>query len=241
MKKFAIIITTKNRLEDLVVTLGKIEHLIRRDDVECIICDDGSNDGTYQYLEKSHHEIQYFRNEKSRGLIYSRNRLLEKVTAEYAISIDDDLHFITGEPLEIIEEYFLQNPRCALMSFRIFWSKSEPIKTITAQTPERTKSFAGGAHALRVSDWKKIPNYPEWFVFYGEESFAALHMHMHDMEIHYVPRILVNHRVEMTERKRGGDRLLRLRRSLRSGWYLYFLFMPMKVIPKKMGHSLWHQ
>lgn len=240
-KKFAILITTKNRLEDLIFTLGKIDGLLQRQDVECIICDDGSTDGTFKYLQDNTKNIVYFRNEKSKGLIYSRNRLLEKVTAEYAISIDDDLHFITEQPLEIIEDYFIQNPKCALVTFRIFWSKSEPLSTNTKQLAEKVKSYAGGAHAMRVSDWRKIPDYPEWFVFYGEENFAACHMHMHNMEIHYLPKILVHHRVDTTQRKKGVDNIVRRRRSLRSGWYFYFLFMPRKVIPQKLIRSVWDQ
>ena len=40
MKIFSILITTKNRLEDLKFTLQKINHLIQRKDVECIIYSD---------------------------------------------------------------------------------------------------------------------------------------------------------------------------------------------------------
>ena len=49
--KFTILITTKNRLEDLIVTLLKINYLLLRDDVACTICDDGSTDGTSSILE----------------------------------------------------------------------------------------------------------------------------------------------------------------------------------------------
>ena len=45
-KKFSILITTKNRVNDLGFTLEKIKHLIARDDLECIVYDDGSIDGT---------------------------------------------------------------------------------------------------------------------------------------------------------------------------------------------------
>jgi glycosyltransferase involved in cell wall biosynthesis len=239
--KFSILITTKNRLQDLIFTLNKINSLISRTDVECLICDDGSNDGTMDYIKEKHPNIIVFRNEISKGLIFSRNSLLEKTTAKFAISIDDDLHFITMNPLEIIESYFETNSSCGLVSFRIFWSKDILQSTFTKDKPVRVKSFAGGAHALKMSAWNSIPNYPDWFVFYGEEDFAAYHLFKKNIEIHYLPEVLVHHRVDVAARKNYYDYQLRQRRSFRSGWYLYFLFYPLSVIPKKLLYTLWIQ
>ena len=239
--KFGILITTKNRIEDLKFTLSKISHLIHRPDVECIIWDDGSSDNTYDYIKNNHPEIQIFKNETSKGLIYSRNRLLEKTKAVYAISIDDDLHFITQQPLEVIEAVFSQNNACAVISFRIFWSTSNPETTEHNQQLERVKNFAGGAHVWRMNDWKQLPDYPEWFIFYGEENFASFNLFKNNKQVLYAPDILCHHRVDLIERKNNHDYILRQRRSLRAGWYLYLLFYPIKLIPQKFAYSLWMQ
>jgi hypothetical protein len=66
---------------------------------------------------------------KSQGLIYSRNRLL-RMTTDFAVSIDDDLH-CDGESLEIISYFFYSESRSWSVGFRIFWSKSEPVNTTT--------------------------------------------------------------------------------------------------------------
>jgi GT2 family glycosyltransferase len=89
--------------------------------------------------------------------------------------------------------------------------------------------------------WRSIPDYPEWFVFYGEEEFAAYHLFLQNWNILYVPQILVHHRVDISLRKRENDYQLRLRRSLRSGWFLMFLFFPWKKIPKRFAYSIWTQ
>lgn len=240
-KKFSILITTKNRLDDLIFTLNKIDYLIKRDEVECIICDDGSTDGTSDYLLGNYPNIYLIRNEQSQGLIYSRNKLLSLTHSDYAISIDDDLHFITENPLELIEDYFLTHPECGLVGFRIFWSTSEPATTETQQLPHRMKSFAGGAHAWRMEAWRKIPDYPSWFIFHGEEDFASYELFKKGIEIHYLPTVLVHHRVDLKARKKNADYAIRLRRALRSGWYLYFLFFPLHTIPRKMTYSVWMQ
>ena len=240
-KKFTILITTKNRLQDLKFTLQKINPLLERDEVACIICDDGATDGTHEFIQTNYPNIHLIRNEKSKGLIYSRNKLLRLTRSEFAISIDDDLHFITENPLESIENHFHENPKCGLIGFRIFWSLSAPISTNTTEKPLRMKSFAGGAHVWRMSSWNQIPEYPSWFIFHGEEDFAAYELFKKKIEIHYLPSVLVHHRVDLKVRKTQADYTLRLRRSLRSGWNLYFLFFPLKTIPRLMAYSIWMQ
>lgn len=238
---FSLLITTKNRLTDLVFTLDKIKPLLDRKDVICLICDDGSTDGTDSFLQTHYPNIKLIQNLKSRGLIYSRNRLLNLVTTEFAISIDDDLHFITQNPLEYIRIFFVKNPKVAVVGFRIFWSTLEPIENESLEQDLRMQSFAGGAHVWRMSAWRDIPDYPEWFVFYGEENFASYQLFKKNWEVHYLPEVLVHHRVDVKARRNDADYTIRLRRSLRSGWYLFFLFYPLKTIPRKMGYSLWMQ
>ena len=239
--KFSILITTKNRLKDLIFTLKKIEYLINRDDVECIICDDGSTDGTFKYLCENFSQIRLLQNQKSRGYIFSRNKLLNLTTAEFAISLDDDAHFLSDNPLELIENYFNKYTNCGLIAFRIFWGLNNPKSYFSADKPQRVQGFVGCAHVWRMSAWRKIPNYPEWFVFYGEEEFAAYQLFKKNIEIHYLPTVLVQHRVEVKSRKQNADYTVRLRRSLRSGWYLYFMFLPISKIPRKIAYSIWIQ
>lgn len=241
MIRFSILITTKNRKIDLFFTLQKVASLINRDDVECIVCDDGSTDGTFEMVRDNFPNVQLIQNRKSKGLIFSRNRMLNAITSDYAISIDDDLHFLSEEPLKVIQQYFEENPRCAVQSFRIFWSKQSPESMETFQIAEKVKSFAGGANVWNMKAWKEIPNYPSWFVFYGEEDFAAFQLFKKGWEIHYNPEILVHHRVDIKARKKDNDYQLRTRRSLRAAWYLYFLFYPLPLTPRKIAYSIWIQ
>jgi glycosyltransferase involved in cell wall biosynthesis len=239
--EFSILITTKNRISELLYTLEKINLLLQRNDVECIICDDGSTDDTYTQVSKLFPNIKLIRNTKSKGLIYSRNRLLENTNGIFAISIDDDLHFLSSNVLEKIQDYFTTNKECGVIGFRIFWGLNQPIEFNSDDKALQVKSYPGGAHAFRLQAWNDIPNYPDWFIFYGEEDFASYHLFKKNWQIHYVPDILVQHRVDLTSRKNNKDYQIRMRRSLRAGWYLMFLFFPIKHIPKRWLYSLWVQ
>ena len=238
---FSILITTKNRKDELVFTLQKINDLLTRDNVVCIVFDDGSTDGTSDFLKREYPQIILYRNKISKGYLYCRNKMLDEAVTDFSISLDDDAHFLTEKPLESIEDYFLKNNRAGLLGFRIFWSKEKPQNILSNDHSIKMKSFVGCAHVWRMSAWNDIPNYPEWFVFYGEEDFASYQLFKKKWEVHYLPDVLVHHRVDVKARKNDKDYRIRLRRSLRSGWYLYFLFYPLNEIPKRFLYTLWIQ
>jgi glycosyltransferase involved in cell wall biosynthesis len=238
---FSILITTKNRVNDLAITLGNIQYLLENKEVTCIICDDGSTDETSSFVKTHYPDIQLIQNSKSQGLIFSRNRLLNLTTSEFAISIDDDAHFISENPLESIRNYFEGNSNCGLLSLRIFWGLEKPISVLFNEKAHRVQSFVGCGHVWRMAAWHTIPNYPAWFIFYGEEDFASYQLFKKKWEVHYFPEVLINHRVDVKSRKNNPDYALRQRRSLRSGWYLFFMFYPIRAIPHIMSYSLWIQ
>ncbi|WP_166963653.1 glycosyltransferase family 2 protein [Yeosuana marina] len=241
MTKFSILITTKNRLNDLKTTLNKLACFIEKNNIECIICDDGSSDGTSKFLRDNYPNIILIQHQKSKGLIASRNELLNLTKATYAITLDDDAHILSQNPFEIIETFFESNKKCAVISFRIFWGKNELRNTVHDLKPHRVKSFVGCGHVWRMEAWKEMPNYPEWFVFYGEEAFASYHLFQKNWQVWFLPNVLIQHRVEVKNRKNNNDYTIRLRRSLRSGWYLYFMFFPISEIPKKLAYTFWMQ
>lgn len=241
MIKFSFQITTKNRLEDLKVTFNTLHPFFRRDDIELVVIDDASTDGTSIFIKENYPEIKLKKNSASLGLIANRNWMLNNTTAQYVISLDDDAHFLTKYPLEIVERYFEQNANCGLVALRIFWGLDNPISKASTEKPSRVQGFVGCGHVWRMNAWRAIPDYPDWFIFYGEEDFASYQLFKKNIEIHYLPQVLVHHRVDVKSRRNSADYSLRLRRSLRSGWYLYFLFFPLQKIPKKMAYSIWMQ
>ncbi len=238
---FSILICTKNRIHDLLLTLNSINYLLENDNVNCVIFDDGSTDGTFNYIKVNFPQIQLQRNEISKGLIFCRNKMLNETKAQFAISLDDDAHFLTENPLESIQKHFENHQECGLIALRIFWGLSAPENTISNDNPNRVQGFVGCGHAWRMSAWRTIPNYPSWFIFYGEEEFASYQLFLKKWEIHYLPEVLVHHRVDVKSRKKNADYAIRLQRSLRAGWYLMFLFYPLAKIPKLLIYSLWIQ
>jgi GT2 family glycosyltransferase len=238
---FSILITTKNRLNDLKITLNEIEYLLHRNDLECLIFDDGSSDGTFEFIKQNYPQIIILKNQISKGYMYCRNILMNKTNAKFAITLDDDAHFISKDPLETMELYFNQNDKCAILALRVYWGISNPINNHSNQSACQVQAFVGCAHVWRIDAWRAVPSYPEWFKFYGEEDFASIQLFKLNWQVHYFPEILVKHRVDIKARKRNSDYINRLRHSLRSAWFLYFLFLPYRNIPKLFFYSIWIQ
>ena len=107
--KFSIVITTKNRLKDLQITLASLEIHVHRNDVELLICDDASTDGTHEFLKENFENTDLILNQKSKGLIANRNLLNNKAQGDYMISLDDDAQFVSDNFLEEIELFFNQH------------------------------------------------------------------------------------------------------------------------------------
>lgn len=239
--QIAILITTKDRKEDLFFTLNKINYLIKDNRVDCVVFDDGSTDGTYDLVVENFPKVKLLRNNVSKGYIFCRNKMLNETDAEFSISLDDDAHFVTEYPLELIKKHFDENLNCGLVALRVFWGLQDPSSMFSNEVSSQVQGFVGCAHVWRMKAWQDVPNYPEWFIFYGEENFASYQLFKKKWQIHYLPEVLVNHRVDVKSRKNNSDYSTRLRRSLASGWYLFFLFSPFRNIPRKMGYSIWIQ
>lgn len=240
-KKFGILITTKNRVADLSYTLGKIQQLFRRDDVELVVTDDGSTDGTFEFLKSNYPEAILHRNPVSLGYLRCRNEMLNNSRALYTITLDDDAHFLSENPLEEVAAHFESHPECGLIAFRIFWSRNPPGRVSSDEKSQRVRGFVGCGHAWRMDSWRRIPDYPEWFKFYGEESYASIQLFMHGIEVHYLPQVLVQHCVDLKLRKQNSDYRLRYKNSLRADYFLFFLFNPIQTIPRRLGYSVYAQ
>jgi glycosyltransferase involved in cell wall biosynthesis len=239
---FSILISTKNRKDDLFYTLNSIFSKIKSNNYEVVVFDDGSTDGTSEMITEHFPKVILQKNKKSRSYIYCRNKMLNESKADFAISLDDDANFLTENLFEIIESFFNQNPKCGLIAARIYWDKKEPTDKSCLEKNIKVKSFIGCGHVWRMKAWQEIPNYPEWFEFYGEESFASFQLFKRQWDIHYVPDLLIHHRVDLKQRaKLKAEFANRYRRAIRADWYNYFLFFPLNKIPRKIGYSLWMQ
>ena len=97
MIKVSIIVPAYN-VENLITRA--LDSVPRRHDLEVLVCDDGSTDNTWAVLESyaaSHPDLNLtlLRNERNRGVGYTRNVLLDNCKGLYVTGLDADDQYIT--------------------------------------------------------------------------------------------------------------------------------------------------
>lgn len=227
--RFSLVITTRDRREDLLRTLGvMVPLLLPRHEV--IVFDDGSGDGTADAVRTHFPEVRLLHVDQSIGLMAARNRLHEEATGDFALTLDDDAELIGGRrALDRIVAHFERHPSCACIALRVFWGEVLPAGADDApdcqEAPRTVQEFVGCGHVWRLAAWRRIRPYPAWLRMYAEERFAALELARHRLDIDYLPSVLVHHRVVPSSRP-AGELAWRYRTQLRSGLLVQGMFLP---------------
>ena len=240
-KEISILITTYNRKKELIFTLNALRDVIIPEGI--YIWDDASTDNTFEYISSEYPEINIFQNTVNKGLIASRNQLMQAAPTEYVLSLDDDAHFLNPEGLEKAMSFMQENLNCAVLSFRLFWGLQKPTSQKTSENTYQVSNFLGGAHLMRKSAWDNyITSYPEWYHFYGEEDFAAMKLFRAEQMLYYFPKVLVHHRVSLKNRKKSAEETsLRTQRALQAAWSNYLIFYPKQKAWFKIIYSIKEQ
>ncbi len=99
------------------------------EDFEWLILDDGSSDGTWQYLQPLAHKpfIRLFRNPEKLGISKSRNRILKACEGQYISILDADDSFLPNK-VEHHAQLLDKHPEAGVV-----WGRSLLIKDRTFQ------------------------------------------------------------------------------------------------------------
>ena len=105
MIKVSIYIPLYNQHELIIRALDSVP---ARDDIEIIVCDDGSTDGSHEavleWLSRNPgREISLMRNETNKGPGYTCNRCLDLCKGEYVYEMDSDDYLYTDEWVKALE------------------------------------------------------------------------------------------------------------------------------------------
>lgn len=102
-----VYIPTFNRVELLKRAVESVRQQTYQN-LEIIIVDDCSKDGTHEYLEeikKQDSRIRYFIKEKNSGACVSRNIAIENAKGEFITGLDDDDYFLENRLETFINEW----------------------------------------------------------------------------------------------------------------------------------------
>ena len=143
---------------------------------EVIVVDDGSEDGTYEAIQRDFPEVRVIRCEQAAGCPASRNRGLEAATSAIVVCLDDDAHFTSPATVMQVAREF-DDERIAVVTIPYVNVRREQHLRQRApdDRPWATGTFAGGASALRRDAFQQVGGYAD-NGGHGEETDLAIRL-----------------------------------------------------------------
>ena len=100
-----IYIPSKNRLELLKKAIDSVLSQSYQNFKICVV-DDGSTDGTFEYLRNLNHpKITFIRNDESIGACASRNKAIAHLETDLVTGLDDDDVFLPSRLEDLLKVY----------------------------------------------------------------------------------------------------------------------------------------
>jgi glycosyltransferase involved in cell wall biosynthesis len=171
-----VIITTRNRKEDLVKSIASA--LSQTAHPKVLVMDDGSTDGTFDLVLREFPQVKIHRVETSLGLIVQRNRAARLAETPILISIDDDAVFSTPAVVEATVRDFNDSRVGAVGIPVVDVNRSPDVRNLapSAAGNYALYDYVGTAHALRRDIFLRLGGYREILVHQSEEEDYCIRM-----------------------------------------------------------------
>lgn len=95
------------------------------ENIELIVVDDCSSDGTHQYLDDMANKdsrFRYFINDKNSGACVSRNRAIFLANGEFITGLDDDDYFLPNRISNFVESWKVRREDCIALYSNSYFS-----------------------------------------------------------------------------------------------------------------------
>ncbi len=120
--RVSVVIITWNGRGHLEKCVSSLAEFISRPDVEAIVVDNGSCDGTAGWLKASFPDIRLIELDENKGVAFARNRGLEVATGDYLLILDNDT-VVTAEALDGMMAYMESQPEVGICGCRLVDNK----------------------------------------------------------------------------------------------------------------------
>jgi GT2 family glycosyltransferase len=191
-ESISIGITTKNRWQDLAITLEKIQS-VGWSDLPILIFDDGSDQSCPFQIEDFNLKIEIRRFSDSQGLIVRRNQLAQAIQTKYYLSLDDDSFPVSGS-LEDTLDFMDSHEDCFCLSFPVYNPTIDEYQSRSLESqPYPVRFFIGCGHLLRRNSFLELGGYCEDLIHQGEEMDIAARAFQQQLYCYHFPTLKIHH------------------------------------------------
>ena len=205
IREVDLIITTKNRIKELLFTIEKMRSIGFQEN-QIFIVDDASSDDTFQTIRHRYPGIVIKKNLTQKGLIANRNFLMRSTSRNFVLSLDDDSNIRSSTDLEEALELLNGNKSFGIFTFRPFEQlQAPPARENLSDQILLVKTFIGCGHILKRELIHKLGDYREEFEFYCEELDYSLRAFKFGYKVVMKENLVVHHRIDWNLRNSQFD------------------------------------
>jgi glycosyltransferase involved in cell wall biosynthesis len=197
--RLSFLISTQNRRDALAHCLGTISSQTYGD-VEVVVVDDGSTDGTAEMVAERFPAVVLLRNEGPRGIGVSLQRASETATGDVWVNLDDDCYLPEDTAAEKIAAEITSAPDYEVFCFRCVTPEGgvrhREIPTRSKRlpdTPRQIAYFLGGAVAFRPEALRSVGSYPTDIAYGSWENCVAFRLFRAGHRIRWTPAVTIVH------------------------------------------------
>lgn len=243
----SVVIITWNRKEDVLESIQSIYDQ-NYQNVEILVVDNGSTDGTAEALAQRFPAVKVFALSRNAGVSAGRNLGVCAAKGEIIFFLDSDAS-LAEDTLGSVVQKFQHDPATGVISCKIlnfYTQEVDRIGWIFNQTDKMNQdvafssySFCEGGAAVRRQVFDRAGLFWEDLFFGREGDELSLRVWDAGFKILYWPEATVYHRVSPHKRIAGGERSYF---DLRNCLYIYFVRYPwwllLRFVPLKIGVAL---
>lgn len=205
--KFTISILTYNRKDVVAELLSQLQG-IKKKDLEIIVVDNCSTDGTTEMIRRSFPSVRLIVLPRNIG-VDGRNFGIVNARGEILVTIDDDIMGIDDYCLDILEKQFGSCSDLAAINFQVKdyysgevcnWCHPYAVEEFADKELE-TVEISEGAVAFRRDIFSKTGLYPHMFFISHEGADLCARILDKGYKIAYTPHIVVKHKYSREGRK----------------------------------------
>lgn len=241
--KFSVVIITRNRLKDLIETIKAYQQ--QTWDKEIILVDNGSNDGTKEYIPQHFPDVKYLWLPDNFD-IRAINIGIEMSTGDIIWRTDDDSNPETVDTFARVAEIFQKNDDIDIICSEDIEVKSNhqiwewhPIKVDKSNIPEKgfpTIIFPGTGAGIRRRVYDKIGGF--WEFGFEELDFCTRAI-INGFNVRYFPNIRTLHYSSPGNRNNSVRWIKISKQLIRYQWKYFpfwnalgrtFLYIPVQMI-----------
>ncbi len=206
----SIAVVTWNRREDVSKAIGSCYSQTYKN-IEIVVVDNASSDGTYALLLKNYPEIKVIRTHRNLGCCPARNIAMANCGGDIVFCLDDD-GFLDDKCIEQIVKDCQENENVAVIGCNVLNPSERDSKTSrefkTAKNRE-VPIFLGTGFGIRRRVLNDVGFFPDYFR-QGEENYLALKILDAGYKILFEPAAIVYHYWSYSEKGRNERQILYL-------------------------------